>query len=317
MLILHFLVVVAVTSVERFAPVDSLLAQYSEGEHKYDDGSSRFTVKYRLHEPQQLQPGLTYPLLIWLHGFGEQGADNKEHLRWLDLVAQTAPHQDYYCLALQCPEGEMWSRVPGKLQPDDLLTVTVAILDRLATERPIDVDRVYVSGVSSGGTACWEMAMRYPDRWAAIAPLSAGGGDLNRLVKIKDVPVWAFYSETDSGRPTDLQETVDRLNAIGGSAALTLVNNRKLKLKHMHTPGILVDHDSWTAACEHYHLMEWLMSQRRGAASTPPGVRPLAWWNYATVAAVPLVAILIWRAARRRNAVGTRLSEQLPSEAVT
>jgi len=84
----------AVGTTPQYVPNESLVAQYSTGSYDYVDDKRRFTVQYRLHEPPIGKDEDSYPLIIWLHGFGEQGADNKEHLRWLDLVANTAPHQN-------------------------------------------------------------------------------------------------------------------------------------------------------------------------------------------------------------------------------
>lgn len=283
-----------------YAPEASLVEQYQPGEYNYSDDKVEFIVHYRLHVPPELKAGERYPLLIWLHGFGEQGADNKEHLRWLDLVAKTAPHPNYYCLALQCPEGEMWYRVPDKIQPDDMSTITIELLDKLSAKHPIDSERVYLAGVSSGGGACWETAMRYPQRFAAVVPMSSSGGDHSRLERITHLPIWAFNSVTDGVSPEPVERAVSELNRLGGNSHLTLVNNKELGLKLTHTPGVLVDHDSWTAAFEHYHVMEWLLAQKRGTRAMPPGVRPWASWNYLVIVGIVLLTLAALVAARRR-----------------
>ncbi|GHT18064.1 hypothetical protein FACS1894189_5250 [Planctomycetales bacterium] len=37
-------------------------------------------IKYRLHVPEQMEPGKKYPLVLWLHGAGEDGIDNNKQL---------------------------------------------------------------------------------------------------------------------------------------------------------------------------------------------------------------------------------------------
>lgn len=282
------------------APSMSIQEQYAPGEFLFLEDGETFVARYRLKSPSEVGKGVKYPLIVWLHGFGEQGADNREHLRWLNLIAATAPHDHYYAMALQCPDGVPWYEIAGEVRPGDMLTVANTVVTELVESLPIDRDRIYLTGVSSGGCACWEMAMRYPDRFAAIAPLSCTGGNSSLLRRITHVPCWAFHSATDS--PQAAQATVDRLNEIGGIAHLTLVENDKLDLKLMHTPHVLLDHDSWTGACEHYRLMEWLLSQRRGTVSVPPGVRPGSFFNYGGSVVVLVVGILVCsRAIMRRK----------------
>jgi len=49
----------------------------------------------------------------------------------------------------------------------DVLAVIEAVLD----EYPVDPDRVYLTGTAMGGTGCWQLAVRHPDRFAAVCPV--------------------------------------------------------------------------------------------------------------------------------------------------
>ena len=39
------------------------------------------TLRYRLLEPETLEPGAKYPLVLFLHGAGERGTDNEKQLK--------------------------------------------------------------------------------------------------------------------------------------------------------------------------------------------------------------------------------------------
>lgn len=39
------------------------------------------TLRYRLLEPETLEPGAKYPLILFLHGAGERGTDNEKQLK--------------------------------------------------------------------------------------------------------------------------------------------------------------------------------------------------------------------------------------------
>jgi predicted peptidase len=52
------------------------------------------------------------------------------------------------------PAGEM----------DNALTVTYHIMRRFMSQYPMDPDRIYIVGISSGGNAAWELAGRQKDQ---------------------------------------------------------------------------------------------------------------------------------------------------------
>jgi prepilin-type N-terminal cleavage/methylation domain-containing protein len=256
--------------------------------------------RYRLHRPRQVDPGVRYPLLLWLHGARERGDDNLAQLRWLELVFETVPPErcDYYVLAPQCPPGtgDWFTALEGGGR-QDMLHAALEILAREITQEPIDPDRIYVAGVSSGGTAAWEAALRCPDRFAAVAPLSSSGCDASRVGALKETPVWAFHSLRDKLPYLPAQAAVGALQGAGGSAALTLVDNAKHGIK-----SLLHEHDSWTAAFKHYDLMRWLLAQRRGAVLAPaPGARPWVWWNYGVLLPPLLLGWVAWSRCRDRT----------------
>lgn len=60
----------------------------------------------------------------------------------------------------------------------------------------INPHRQYLTGLSMGGYATWRLAMEYPEQWAAVAPV-CGGGDINGLAALRDVPVWCVHGRED------------------------------------------------------------------------------------------------------------------------
>jgi predicted peptidase len=256
-------------------------------------------------------------LLLWLHGARERGDDNLEQLRWMELVLAALPpdENDYFVLAVQCPPDETsWFHQRGFPLCDcaedggtETITVAMAILDQVLAEQPVDEDRIYVSGVSSGGDACWEIAMRYPERFAAAVPMAAGGGDLARVDLLTQLPIWAFHAREDDLSPEGVQELVAALKAAGGRAELTLVDNA------VHSPpGVLHNHDCWTGAIKHFEAMNWLFGQRRGAVfALPPGISPWPWWNYAALALIGSMFVVVWKMERRRRRAAARITQHV------
>jgi predicted peptidase len=259
------------------------------------------TFRYRLHKPKYIDPQQRYPLLLWLHGARERGDDNTSQLRWMELVFETASPEDfdYYILAAQCPPGGgSWFTKLEFDQGFDMIDMALRMLEEVMNQEPIDRDRICVSGVSSGGTAAWETALRQPSRFAAVGPLSSSRCNMALIARLKGVPVWAFNSLRDDQPIKPIQAAVNALKSAGGTADLSLVDNSKHGIK-----GLLHEHDSWTAAFKQYDLMQWFLAQERGALFAPsPGIRPWKWWNYTVLLGPFVLCWLAWKSEKRKRA---------------
>ncbi len=264
-------------------------------EHRYTGGQYQDELfRYRLFVPRSLQPTKRYPLLIWLHGFGEAGSDNLLSLRHIEYLAfkdfyHTNPEQyQFFILVVQTTkDNPMWFKQSGREEPDDILTVLVDILRKTMREYPIDPDRISVMGVSSGGNGCWELALRYPDLFASAVPISSRGGDESRADRLKNIPIWVFHNLDDQGTPmTGDEAMVAAVQAAGGNVHLTLPT---------HIPE-LGRHDAWTDAFESHDILGWMLAQRRGASIcwTPPGCDPWKWWH---ILILPCALLVIVRVA--------------------
>lgn len=135
-------------------------------------------TRYRLYVPTHASSDHLVPLLVWMHRACEGGTDNKKHLVYLDELLFRDGQNPPECaiLAVQSPTAS-WSQEESPLR-DDPLSVVADIIDHVLKNHPVDVDRVLLSGVSTGGDACWYFACRYPDHIAAICPLGSQGGFL-------------------------------------------------------------------------------------------------------------------------------------------
>jgi poly(3-hydroxybutyrate) depolymerase/lysophospholipase L1-like esterase len=223
-------------------------------------GADAAKLPYRLLQPANLEPGKKYPLVVFLHGSGERGTDNKVQIKnGVGAFARAESREKFPCFvfAPQCPKDKKWVEMdwggasgkapadPGPMEP-----LVLAAVDALAQEFAIDPDRIYVSGLSMGGFGAWDLITRHPEKFAAAIPV-CGGGDKDKAAAAKPVPVWAFHGLADNVvPPVRTQDMVAGLRAAGGTAALT------------EYPGVA--HDSWTMAYSEPNLLPWLFAQRRG-----------------------------------------------------
>ncbi len=208
-------------------------------------------IPYRLFITPHATEEKPAPLVVWLHGYGEHGNDNRKHLKWLELLMTSSNPQDhaFSVLAVQCiPEHPYWyEHVDNVKDEPDMCGYTFQILEHLLESSPIDRNRIYLIGASSGGAGCWEMAMRSPYPFAAVAPLATAGTiNVDGLDKLSKTPIWAFHTKADPLAPVAyVREIVDRLNTVGGSVHLTETSG--------HT------HDSWSEAFLKYKVSDWLL----------------------------------------------------------
>ena len=187
--------------------------------------------------------------MLFLHGAGERGDDLElVKVHGIPKVVEQQPDFPFIVLSPQCPKEGWWG---SELQLDAL----EGLLDRAAKTYRVDPDRIYLTGLSMGGFGVWALALRQPQRFAALAPV-CGGGDpdaaATRVCLLKDVPVWIFHGAKDSTvAPEQSQKMYEALKECGADVRFTLYPK--------------VGHSAWDPAYADPQLYEWLLQQKRKA----------------------------------------------------
>ncbi len=114
----------------------------------------------------------------------------------------------------------------------------------------VDPERVYLTGLSMGGYGTWETASRYPELFAAIAPI-CGRGDPASAWKLRHMPTWIFHGAKDSVVPIKHSDDMKK--------ALRKYGNVK------YTVYPEADHDSWSETYLNERLYKWMLSQSGSA----------------------------------------------------
>ena len=190
-------------------------------------------------------------MILFLHGAGERGTN-------LALVAVHGPPKlvrqkrefPFIIVSPQCPEGETWSN-----------DVLLGLLDAVMKKYRVDTNRVYLTGLSMGGYGTWSLGIRYPEQFAAIAPICGGGETIDvllanrqRSAALKTLAVWAFHGAKDPTVPLEESEhTV---------AALKKAGVKEVELT-VYPEAV---HDSWTETYENPKLYEWFLLHERKPA---------------------------------------------------
>ncbi|MFZ9880402.1 MAG: dienelactone hydrolase family protein, partial [Phycisphaerales bacterium] len=238
-------------------------------------GKGGATYRYRLVEPSKeaiADPGARVPLVVFLHGSGERGADNRAQL--VHFAGGTAAPEfqrkaPCYVLAMQCPSGETWSAIDlqgfrerGEMprlakDPTRAMRALMQAIDEVRASKAVDPTRVYLTGLSMGGFGAFDLAARRPGLFAAVVPI-CGGGDPSTAKAIASTPFYIVHGTDDPVVPVALSRAMRE--AIAGASAELAAASRgaaqgtpdaprpmpKRAPNPMYREYDKVGHDSWT-----------------------------------------------------------------------
>jgi predicted peptidase len=164
---------------------------------QYEDPQSGSSLPYRLMKPANYDPNKSYPVVLYLHGYGSAGNDNTSQinstLTYLDEHLKKPEYESF----LLVPQIEAeWDNLFQQWSSGNWFDMTLDVLDEVIEEYNIDSSRQYVTGVSIGGFGTWGMIAQEPGRFAAAVPI-CGGGDTSAAVDISKTPVWTFHAAND------------------------------------------------------------------------------------------------------------------------
>ncbi len=209
--------------------------------------ANNVTRKYVLFVPYKLPANERPPVLMFLHGSGERGDNGIDQIMVglgpaLWKVKSKFP---FITIFPQCHKDSNWL-VDG---PD--AQAALAILKSVEEEFRTDPDRVYLTGLSMGGSGSWSIVAKDPKRFAAIVPMCGRGNldDAKKLAAAK-LPVWNFCGDKD--RQTTIEFSRDMHKALQGIGA---------ESKYTEYPD--VGHNCWDNAYGTPELYAWLLEHSR------------------------------------------------------
>lgn len=225
----------------------------------YQNGSmvtKDITLNYKFYDSGASEKR---PFIIFLHGAGERGNDNYRQLTWgvSDILTQSkALGEDPIVFIPQCPEGFRWVEVhwgdESHIQPETPskpLEAVMKIVDSLLTVLPIDLNRIYLTGISMGGFGTWDYVIREPELFAAVIPV-CGGADVEKLSQIATIPTWIFHGDSDTVVLTKRsRDAYKKLKQLGAPV--------------LYTEFEQTGHNAWIPAYQLPELYQWLFKQRK------------------------------------------------------
>lgn len=196
----------------------SMVVQVETSDHQ----TQTVQVNFLLYLPESYgqDPLQKWPLILFLHGRGERGNDlNLIKKHPLPKTLESQADFPFIVISPQLSlESITWATMVEPLN---------ALLDQIQKLYAVDPKRIYLTGLSMGGYGAWEFAARYPERFAAVAPIAGGydgpGGVPENICELKQVPFWVFHGASDTiVPPSEAEVVVEALQACGGNVRNTL-----------------------------------------------------------------------------------------------
>ncbi|HWB89644.1 MAG TPA: PHB depolymerase family esterase [Acidimicrobiia bacterium] len=214
-------------------------------------------MPYLLWVPEGYDPGAEpgYPLIVSLHGTGPTEYSTEFVMQYgLPAVLALGEEPEGFDFVVVAPRGldavNWWDRG----QPNEV----VEIVDEVAAELSIDTSRVYLTGISTGGQGAWHVALRHPDRFAAVVSVAGSGfltsGEMNDAVcGLAEVPVWGIHGEND----------LISLHEINRAEVETYEALCDTEVRWTTYPGA-GHYESWEMAYRDPAVYDWLLDQTGG-----------------------------------------------------
>jgi predicted esterase len=183
---------------EEFAAATVIVDSVGQGRDPFAGKHGDFRKAYRSAVDDTLQPYRIFipaaydgskatPLVVALHGMG--GDENGMFDGYKETLKREAERVGFI---VACPKGrESASMYRGSAEQDVL-----DVMKEVERDYRIDTKRVYLMGHSMGGYGTWSVAMAHPELFAALGPIS-GGGDINGMAKIKNIPEYVVHGDDD------------------------------------------------------------------------------------------------------------------------
>ena len=227
----------------------------------FNDVKNGNRLPYTIYFPNDYTPSKKYPVLLYLHGAGSIGTDNESHLGSVEIMFRH--NADFMSQAIVlCPQTPEWWNLDRETNGDQKGTLgsVLHLLEAIQNSYSCDSNRIYVTGLSMGGYATWEILEHYGEIFAAGVPL-CGFGNTSNGTAFKNIPIRIYHGTADP--------TVSFSSSQQMYSSIILAGGTKAELYPIEGAG----HDIWGYVYNDRDLFSWMFAQNKKS-------NPTAKYNY-------------------------------------
>lgn len=215
-----------------------------------------------------------YPLIVFIHGLGELGNGGTDLPKVLvngppklinngSFPASFTVNSQQFSFIVISPQFIDW---PGPLDAQ-------AVIDYAVQHYRVDINRIYMTGLSMGGGVVWDYAgdnSIYANRLAAIVPICGASypDPTGRcgVMAAANLPVWATHNLNDPTAPS--WYTIDYVNGINNAVPPP---TPRAKMSIFNASG----HDAWSKTYDPnwvdsgMNVYQWMLLNQRNAVVLP------------------------------------------------
>ena len=159
-------------------------------------------MEYALFVPTAYDKAKKAPLVVALHGLG---SNPQQIMRYRGLTDLAEKYGYVVTAPMGYNSGGWYGARFGKRKtdPENLSELSekdvMNVLELVRKDHTIDPDRIYLMGHSMGGGGTWHLGIKYPDLWAALAPLApAVFRPASDVEKARHIPVILVQGDADN-----------------------------------------------------------------------------------------------------------------------
>lgn len=176
---------------------------------------------YNLYVPK-LEPGKTYPLVLFIHDAGVCGPDPKTTLSQgcgAIVFAEESWQAEHPCfvLAPQVDKGKDGPMTNDAFEVNEDFIRVKKILEHVLVNYPVDMKRLYTTGQSMGCMASCEFNIRYPDLFAASLLVAGQWSPEKMAENCAQNNLWILVSEGDRKAYPGMTAVTNAMEASGAT----------------------------------------------------------------------------------------------------
>lgn len=182
-------------------------------------------LSYNLYIPKEIEPGVNYPLVQFIHDAGPCGKDSRLTLaQGLGAVVWARPEEQEKrkCFVL-APQFDGPPIVRDHSKVDSRLETAKRLLDWICENYNVDTNRLYATGQSMGCMASIVLNVRYPDLFAA-SYLVAGQWNERDIQGLEKQHIWMINSMGDAKAFPGMNQMACEMESKGARIAWKMID---------------------------------------------------------------------------------------------